>query len=637
MPNLLRVLIVDDRRDDAERLLTYLERQGFNPIGRVVRTAEEMRAALRSGTWDVVLSEQALSSFEVVQALDLVKATDPEIPFVVLSDTITEEKVVELMRAGACDCILKDRLVRLAPVVERELREAQNRRARQHAEQEAFRLAAIVRFSADAIISRTLDGVVTSWNPAAERLFGWSAEEAIGRSISFLVPPDQFDAEARCTKRLRRGECVEQIETVRVRKDGTRIDVAITLSPLWDRAGLVVGVSNIARDLTEKRLLEQQYRQAQRMETVGQLAGGVAHDFNNLLTVISGCTDLLLLSLPRSDPSRGLVEEISRAGARSASLTRQLLAFSRKQIVAPRVLDLNTLVIDAEKMLRRTIGEDIRLVSSLQPQLGHVRADSGQLEQVLLNLVINARDAMPTGGTLTITTENVDLEEGNALGHPGVLLGSYVRVAVSDTGSGMTPEVQARIFEPFFTTKEPSRGTGLGLAVVQRIVKEAGGHLGVNSEWGIGSTISVYLPRINLPIRLGKTLPESAVAPRGTETILLVEDDSGVRSLTHHILSNCGYSVLEAAGGDEALHIAGQHEEPIDLLLTDVIMPGMGGRRLAEQVLRIHSETKVLYLSGYTDDTVVRHGILHEEVQFLQKPYSLLGLARKVREVLDDG
>jgi CheY-like chemotaxis protein len=371
------------------------------------------------------------------------------------------------------------------------------------------------------------------------------------------------------------------------------------------------------------------------MEAVGQLAGGVAHDFNNLLTIISGYSDLLLQQLPPGDPSREMVEEIYRAGERSAALTRQLLAFSRKQVTAPKVLDLNAVVADAEKMLRRVIGEDVHLETALQPQLGHVKADPGQLEQVLMNLAINARDAMPRGGRLLIGTLNVELGEGYTHGHAGVAPGAYVLLAVSDTGCGMTEEVKARIFEPFYTTKERGHGTGLGLAVVHGIVKEAGGHVEVYSEPGLGSSFKVYLPRADQPAWSGHTLSSHLPPPGGTETILLVEDEDAVRALTRHALVGCGYTVLEGSGGEEALRIASQHDRPIDLLVTDVIMPGLGGRRLAERVLAVHPEAKVLYLSGYTDDAVVRHGILHDEVKFLQKPFSLLGLAMKVRAVLD--
>jgi CheY-like chemotaxis protein len=367
------------------------------------------------------------------------------------------------------------------------------------------------------------------------------------------------------------------------------------------------------------------------MEAMGRLAGGVAHDFNNLLTIINGYSDLLLQKMPHDDGRRGLVEEIHQAGQRSASLTRQLLSFSRKQVVIPRPLDLNVIVADTERLLRRVIGEDVELHLSLTPNLGLVRADKSQIEQVLLNLAVNARDAMPEGGKLSIGTASVDFDGG----HPGVHAGSFVTLAVSDTGCGMTPEVRARVFEPFFTTKEPGKGTGLGLAVVHGIVLQSGGHAEVHSEPGIGTTFKVYLPRLDDPsARAGGSSMRAGVPPSGTETILLAEDEVGVRAFSRHVLASRGYSVLEAGDGNEAIRIAGD-QRPIHLLVTDVVMPGPGGQKVAERIRELHPEAKVLFLSGYTDDAIVHHGVLHDRVHFLHKPFSPLALACKVRDVLD--
>ena len=383
------------------------------------------------------------------------------------------------------------------------------------------------------------------------------------------------------------------------------------------------GAVVVFNDITRRQQAEDQLRQVQKMEAVGQLAGGVAHDFNNLLTIINGYGELLRSRLPPGDPNREMLDTIVKAGERAATLTRQLLTFSRKQVVAPRVLDLNGVVSDMEKMLRRVIAEDIALTTSLQPDLGQIKADPGQLEQVLMNLAVNARDAMPQGGKLLIETTNMD--------RPG----PYVMLAVSDSGHGMTPEVKARIFEPFFTTKETGNGTGLGLATVHGIVQQCGGYIEVESQPGAGTTFRIFLPRTEEAGHSHKSVHDLKVAPRGTETVLLVEDEDAVRSLGQHILHDCGYTVLEAADGKEALQVGMQHQGSIHLLVTDVVMPGVGGRLVAEQLVGLRPEMKVLYTSGYADDAVVHHGVLQDRMNFLQKPFVPVALAQKVREVLD--
>jgi len=391
----------------------------------------------------------------------------------------------------------------------------------------------------------------------------------------------------------------------------------------------------LARDVTARRQLEDQLRQAQKMEAVGQLAGGIAHDFNNLLTAILGCTQLLLHATPPEDARREDVEEIKNAGLRAAELTRQLLAFSRRQVLAPKLLDMNSVVANMDKMLRRLIGEDVALVTELAADLGPVNADPGQLEQVLLNLAVNARDAMPQGGRLTIATANVVLTEEYAERHHRLPPGQYVLLAVSDTGVGMDEATQKHLFEPFFTTKEVGKGTGLGLATVYGIVKQSGGYIWVYSEPGHGTTVKVYLPRV---AGAAEPLPAAEAAPelrRGTETVLLVEDAAPVRTLARKSLENCGYRVLDAADGRAALDLSAHHAGGIDILVTDVVMPGMSGRELAERLAPLRPGMRVLYTSGYTDDAMVHQGVLRSGVAFLQKPFVPESLARKVREVLD--
>ncbi len=380
---------------------------------------------------------------------------------------------------------------------------------------------------------------------------------------------------------------------------------------------------------------EERLRQSQKMQAIGCLAGGVAHDFNNLLTIINGYTELLLGSVKPGERTYDLLRQVHRAGDRAATLTRQLLAFSRKQLLQPQVLDLNALVAETDKMLRRLIGEDIDLVTVLDPALGKVKADPGQLEQVLLNLAVNARDAMPTGGHLTVETHNAELDPRSAAAHEDGRPGPYVLLTVADTGTGMDEATRARIFEPFFTTKDPGKGTGLGLATVYGIVKQSGGHIAVDSAPGRGTTFQVYLPRVAEPDAGEASARAAYETPRGTETVLLAEDEEAARAIVRIALQAQGYTVLEAGDGEDGVRLCREHRGPIHLLVTDVVMPKISGRRLAEQVVRMRPGTKVLYVSGYTDDVVVRHGVVQQDIAFLQKPFSLWALARRVRDVLD--
>jgi len=491
----------------------------------------------------------------------------------------------------------------------------------------------LVENAHDIIYTHDLDGNYLSINAAAERITGYTRDEALRMNITQTVPSEYLETVHRMIARKLAGGRTTAYELEIIAKDGGRIPVEVNTA-LIIQDGVAVGIQGIARDVTKRKKLEQQLRQAQKMEAIGLLAGGVAHDFNNLLTTIIGYSDLTIRRLKDDDPLRRNLEEIRRAGNFAASLTRQLLAFSRKQILQPRILDINSVVGEMGRMLRRLIGEDVKLRTVLRPDLGKIKADPGQIEQVLMNLVINARDAMPDGGKLTIETQDVIFGKELA-GQPfAVSPGTYVKLLVSDTGIGMDEGTVARIFEPFFTTKESGRGTGLGLSTVYGIIKQSGGYILVHSEVGRGTTFTVYLPQVDAAseeYRLSTTIQDHR---QGAETILIVEDEGTVRRTVSKILETYGYHVLEAENGGSALLICERYKKPIHLLLTDVVMPEMSGRELADRVASHRPDLKVLYMSGYTDDVIVHHGVLDEGTAFIQKPFAADVLARKVREVL---
>ncbi len=472
-------------------------------------------------------------------------------------------------------------------------------------------------------------------SPAYNRILGYSDEELIGSQFFDLVhPDDRYVAE----QAVKESTGATQIRTVQYRmhhKDGTWHVIESGANPIGDGQGSVTKFVIVNRDVSEQRQLEEKYRQAQKMEAVGRLSGGVAHDFNNLLGVIIGYAEFLQESLEPENNLRSSVDEILKAGKRAASLTRQLLAFSRQQVLDPKVLDLNMVVFDMDKMLRRLIGEDIELSTVQGSNLGRVKADQGQLEQVLLNLVVNARDAMPQGGKLLIDTRNFIMDQAFVRRYPyPVQPGPYVCLTVSDSGIGMDAETKARAFEPFFTTKEKGKGTGLGLSTVYGVVKQSGGYIDIDSAPGAGTTFKIYLPMVDEAIPEEK--PTGAVSSfTGNETILLAEDESSLRTLTRNTLELCGYKVFEAKDGIEALEVSDRYSGPIDLLLTDMVMPGMGGRALAQELARRRPEIRFAYMSGYTGQAVGSQGPVDPGSVFLLKPFTRELLTRKIREALD--
>jgi two-component system cell cycle sensor histidine kinase/response regulator CckA len=494
------------------------------------------------------------------------------------------------------------------------------------------RYRALIEQAQDAIFVNGLDGTVQEVNRAAERLAGRTRDALVGLSFLETLPPeDRERVWDRFAQTLEHGRLLELLP-VRIQKpDGTIVPAEVTASVV--EFGGKPHVVGLLRDVSERDALSEQLRLSQKMEAIGQLAGGVAHDFNNLLTAILGYSQLLAADL-RGNPEQFMaLEEIRKAGERAAGLTRQLLAFSRKQMLEPRILDLNEVVRHIQEMLSRLIGEDIQVRIRLAPDLGSVRADSGQIEQVIMNLAVNARDAMPRGGQLSIETQNADLDDSYAQTHVHVQPGPYVMLAVSDTGTGMDEETRQRIFEPFFTTKEKGRGTGLGLSTVYGIVKQSGGYIWVYSEPGKGTTFKIYLPRVPVPAEPLAAAESASLPAGGHETILVVEDEESVRSLTRKTLESRGYTVFEAADGGEAIAIA--QARRIDLLLTDMVLPGMGGSEISARIHDIRPGVKVLYTSGYTDDLIIRRGLMEQGAAFLEKPFTPNLIARKVREVLD--
>lgn len=812
----IRVLFVEDSEDDVLLLLRELRRSGYTPLHHRVDTALTFTQALAEQTWDLIIADYSLPQFSGLAALKLVNERQLDLPFLIISGIIDEQIAVEAMKNGAHDYLMKDNLKRLAPAVERELREAAVRWQQRAAEAEltarqaflreanatllqlaqsqniqegrlaqafvevtevtaqllkvervsiwlftpdqtkfrcqdlyeqrtqkhsqgdelnrvdypcyfqaleehrcvaahdartdprtaeythnyliplgitsmldmavrlhgqmvgticlehiglprqwlteeevfagsladtvALALGAYERQQAnealrhseeqyrdlfenanDVMYTQDLQGKFLAVNKKAEQLTGYLRTEAVDLQITQLIAPEYLELiKANIAKKLN-GEADQTIYEVEIIcKDGRRVPVEVNSRLLYED-GCPVGIQGIARDISERKLLEEQLRQAQKMEAIGRLAGAVAHDFNNLLTAILGYSQLLLRRLGSGEAMRKELVEIEKAGQRAAALTNQLLTFSRKQVFEPQVLNLNPIVTDIEQMLRRLIGEDIDLAVALAPELGRVKADRGQLEQVIMNLAVNSRDAMPQGGTLTIATANVEIK--SVVGE--IKPGAYVTLTVSDTGIGMDRETQARIFEPFFTTKEAGKGTGLGLATVYGIVKQSGGSIECISEVGKGTLFRIYLPQIQESIFAPQPTRRPEPNYTGHETVLLVEDDEAVRELTRHMLELNGYAVIEARDAQEALMLCHQQTTPIPLLITDVVMPQVNGRVLAQRISSLWPTTKVLLISGYTDNHLLPQNGAERPFPLLQKPFTPEALLGKVRALLD--
>jgi PAS domain S-box-containing protein len=631
----VRVLMVEDDDNDAALIQRELARLTPAPTVQRVSTESALVAALESFAPHLVLCDHNLSGFAGWKALELVRRTQPDLPFILVTGSLDEETAVKYLKGGASDYILKDRLGRLGPAVLEALERARQRQALHRHER---LLRQIIDANPSLIFVKDWDGRFVLVNQASAEIYGTTVESMLGKTDADFNPnADEVvhflrdDREVMSSGRAKfiAEEPVTNPDTKQTRWFQT-IKVPLRM-PGEERATML----GVATEITERKRLEEQLRQSQKMEAIGQLAGGVAHDFNNILTAIVGYTDLLAAEFGGNERQLEDLEEIRKAARRAAALTRQLLAFSRKQVLEPRIIDLNSVVLNLDKMLRSLISENIDLKTDLATNLAAARADPNQIEQVIMNLAINARDAMPEGGTLTIETSNATLDHAYAAQHVSVVPGDYVMLAVTDTGSGMDESTKARIFEPFFTTKPAGRGTGLGLSTVYGIVKQSGGNIWLYSEPGKGSTFKIYLPAIEaLPQDIGKAAPVEA-SQRGGGTILVVEDDEQLRRLTHRALAGRGYTVLEADRGSTALDIARRHKGTIDLLLTDVIMPDTNGRKLADTIRAARPGLRVLYMSGYPDGAIGNHGMLEPGVAYLAKPFTTEAIIRKVREVLE--
>ncbi len=636
----LRVLIVEDSEDDALLLVHALQRSGYAPIFERVETAEAMTAALKKQVWDIICSDYNMPHFNVPEALKLLQQSGLDLPFIVISGTIGEDTAVATMKAGAHDYLMKGKLKRLAPAIERELRDAEVRRQRRQVEEDLQKAEQNFRNSMDSsplgIRIVTEEGEPLYANQAILDIYGYSSVKELKTApvIERHTPESYARYQERKEARKLGKPLPPDYEISIVRRDGEIRHLAVFRKEvLWDSQKQF---QTLYLDITERKQLETQLVQAQKMKAIGTLAAGVAHDFNNLLTAILGYSQLALADLGDNESLRRDIEEIKNAGERAASLTRQLLTFSRQEVLQPKIFDLNALVTNIEKMLRRLIGEDIELVTVLEPRLKSIKADPGQIEQVIMNLVINARDAMPEGGKIIIKTESIFINEEYCKFYPDARTGEFVSLLVEDMGAGIDKEVMQHIFEPFFTTKEPGKGTGLGLSVVYGIVRQHGGWINAYSELGQGATLRVYLPSISEEVEIETKEGVSIEQLKGNgERILVVEDEEGIRVFVTRALGKNDYVVFEAANASEALDIFEREQGQFALVFSDVVLPDKNGLELVKQLLSLRPKLPILITSGYTDQKAHWPVIKERGFRFLQKPYSVTDLLQAVKKSIE--
>ncbi|MFH0726927.1 MAG: response regulator [Pseudomonadota bacterium] len=635
MDPLIRILHLEDDPADAELARARLDEAGLTYRITRVQTRVEFEKALQRESYDIILTDFQLPLYDGMSALRLALERCPDVPFIFVSGTMGEDAAIEGLIEGATDYVLKQKLSRLAPAINRALQEAENRRARRRAEEQLHKLSRAVEQSASTVVITDPRGYIEFANPRFTETTGYTLTEAIGKHTRVLksghTPAETYTQlwETITTGKEWRGEFLNK------KKNGELYWESASISPVKNADGVITNFLAVKEDITGRKRLEERLAQAQKMESVGRLAGGVAHDFNNMLGVILGHTELALDGMDPAEPLFSTLRQIRKAAGHSADLTRQLLAFARKQTVSPRVIDLNEAVEGMLKMLRRLIGEDIVLAWLPGTRLWPVEMDPSQIDQILANLCVNARDAIAGVGKVTIETGMVNFTANDCIGCPELIPGDFVRLTVSDDGHGMDKKTLDQVFEPFFTTKEIGKGTGLGLATVYGIVKQNNGFITLCSEPEHGTTFKIHLPRhVSKP---GQMRTESPAAPAvgGDETILLVEDEPTTRDIARLILEKWGYRVLAASTPGEAVRVAGEHPLEIHLLLTDVVMPEMNGRDLAKTIASFCPEIRTLFMSGYTGDIIAHQGVLDAGVHFIQKPFSMGGLAAKVREALD--
>ncbi|MCE5312266.1 MAG: response regulator [Nitrospiraceae bacterium] len=631
----MNILLLEDVAEDYELILRQIKRTDLDFTPKWVQTKNEYINAISESCPDIILSDFKLPQFDGLAAMEIAKEACPDTPFIIVTGSIDEETAVSCMKAGAADCILKDQIMRLGIAVKEALRNRELQVEKKSAEAQFKKFYRAVEYSPVSILITDLSGSIEYVNPRFTEITGYRREDVLGKNPNMLKSGAITDeVYAELWKTILSGR-VWHGELHNKKKNGDLFWEYASISPMMDDMGNITHFIGIKEDITEKKRFEQNLRQTQKMEAIGQLAGGIAHDFNNILSAIIGYTSLINMKIRNDDPLKVYADNILMACEKAANLTKGLLVYSRRNVTDFTVVLLNESLHRVERLVSRLIGEDIDFRLDLSEQDLFVNADSGQLDQIFINLCTNARDAMPDGGTLCITTEEVFVDDEFSRIYGFSKSGMYAMVTVKDSGNGIEPEQLEKIFEPFFTTKDVGKGTGLGLSIAYGIVQQHGGHITVASEIGKGTEFHIYLPVASNGHQLTQHVAKIDQSKHGTETILLAEDDADLRKLAKELLVEFGYNVIEASDGEEAIRMFACHQDSVDLLILDVIMPKLNGMAVYEEISRIKPDMKTLFISGYTADLMHQKGIAQDKFSFIQKPVSPSVLLRKIREVLE--